>query len=173
VDGEDPMIVQGELLQILRGLEEFSWWSLYKLGSGEHLLDTDVPLTSFSIARDTVTMRYAGLNVPPDDTKDARLKEPHVVAVVTYASGTKVIREGLITADDPKQAQLLRSYADCTHLLETVERDAVVHSLKVTIRQNFPSAPNPVILTIPLAADDLDLAHAQLPAKMHIAAWKR
>jgi hypothetical protein len=171
-DGEDPMVVDGELLQVLRGLEEVPWWSLYKLGNGQHLFDTYVPLAKFSISRDTITMRYVGVEVPEDDVKDARLKDPHVVAVVTYASGAKVIREALITADDPKQAALLRSYADSTRLLEAVERDAVVQALRLTIRQNYPSPPNPVVMTIPLAGDDLDL-RAQMPAKLHIAAWKR
>jgi len=173
VDGVDPVIVDGEVIQVLRGLEDTEWWSLYKLGSGEHLFDTYVPLTKFSISREVQTLRYVGLDVPPDNTKDARLKDPHVVAVVTYASATKVIREALITADDPKQAQLLRSYADSARIVEGVERDAVVRSLKVTIRQNFPSPPNPMVLTIPLAGDDLDPAHAQVPARLHIAAWKR
>ena len=118
-------------------------------------------------------MRYAGMEVPPDDSADPRLKDPHVVAILTYASATKVIREALITADDVKQAQLLRSYADSAHILERVEQDAVVRSLRVTIRQNYPSAPNPVVLTIPLLRDDLDPAHAQMPARLHIAAWKR
>ena len=50
-------------------------------------------------------MRYLGLDAPGDDTKDARFKEPHFVAVVGYASASKVIREAIITCDDPKQAQ--------------------------------------------------------------------
>src|SRR5205814_650452 len=134
--------VQSEILQVSRGLEDVEWWSLYKLGSGEHLFDTYVPLTKFSISREVRTMRYAGLDVPPDNSSDARLKEPHVVGVLTYASATKVIREMLITADDPKQAQLLRSYNDSSHVVDSVERDGVVRSLRITIRQNFPSPPN-------------------------------
>ena len=173
VDGVEPAIIEGDVLQVSRGLEEVQWWSLYKLGNGEHLFDTHTPLVKFTIARETLTMRYAGLDVPADDSADARLKEPHVVAVLTYASSSKVIREVLITADDPKQAQLLRSYADSAHILEGVEQNAVVRSLKITIRQNYPSAPNPVVLTIPLAGDDLDPAHAQVPARLHVAAWKR
>ncbi len=173
VDGVDPTVLEGEVLQVSRGLEDVQWWSLYKLANGEHLFDTYTPLTKFSISREILTMRYAGMEVPPDDAKDARLKDPHVVAILTYASATKVIREALITADDVKQAALLRSYADSAHIVEGVERDAVVHSLRVTIRQHYPSAPNPVVLTIPLAGDDLDPAHAQVPARLHIAAWKR
>lgn len=172
-NGVDPVVIDNEVLQISRGLEEVEWWSIYKLASGEHLFDTYTPLTKFSISRETLTPRYVGLEVPPDDIKDARLKDQHVVGVVTYASAAKVVREALITADDPKQAQLLRSFADCSRVVEGVEKDGVVRSIRVTIRQNFPAAPNPVAVTIPLSGDDLDPAHAQLPAKMRVAVWKR
>jgi hypothetical protein len=173
VEGVEPTIIEGDVLQFSRGFEDVEWWSIYKLANGEHLFDTYAPLAKFSISREILTMRYAGMEVPPDDTKDPRLKDPHVVAIVTYASPTKVIREALITADDVKQAQLLRSFADCAHILEGVEREAVVRSLRVTIRQNYPSPPNPVVVTIPLAGDDLDQAHSQAPARLHVAAWKR
>jgi hypothetical protein len=172
-EGVDPIVLDGEVLQISRGLEEVEWWSVYKLANGEHLFDTYTPLLKFSISRETVAQRYVGVEAPADDEKDARLKEAHVVAVVAYASAAKVIREVLITADDPKQAQLLRSYADCSRIVEGVEKDGVVRSVRLTIRQNFPSAPNPVVMTIPLSGDDLDPAHAQLPARLHVAAWKR
>jgi hypothetical protein len=173
VDGVEPTVIAGEVLQVSRGLEDVEWWSLYKLANGERLFDTYTPLAKFSISREILTMRYVGLEVPPDDARDARLKDPHVVAVLTYASASKVVREALITADDVKQAQLLRSYADCAHIVEAVEQNAVVQSLRVTIRQHYPSPPNPVVLTIPIWRDDLDLAHAQLPARLHVAAWKR
>jgi hypothetical protein len=173
VEGVEPTIIEGDVLQVSRGFEDVEWWSLYKLANGEHLFDTHTPLTKFSISREILTMRYAGMEVPPDNTPDPRLKDPHVVAILTYASATKVIREVLISADDVKQAELLRSYADSAHILEGVERDAVVRSLRVTIRQHYPSPPNPVVLTIPLAGDDLDPAHAQVAARMHVAAWKR
>ncbi len=48
--------------------------------------DTYVPLVSFSISKEFLTTRYVGFEAPPDDTRDARLKQPNVVAVVTYAS---------------------------------------------------------------------------------------
>ena len=79
---------------------------------------------SFSIARDTVTTRYVGLEVPPDDSpvdrKDKRLTESHVVAVVSYAAADKIIREALLTCDDPKRASVLRSLADSTQTLSDV-----------------------------------------------------
>jgi hypothetical protein len=80
-EGVDSKTVDGALLVILRGLEDTEWWSVYKLGTGERLFDTYVPLLGFSIRRDIQTMRYVGLEVPADDAADARLKDPHVVAV--------------------------------------------------------------------------------------------
>jgi hypothetical protein len=45
--------------------------------------------------------------------------------------------------------------------------------LKIVIRQNYPSAPATVSITVPIVRDDLDLAHAQMPARLHLASWKR
>ncbi len=168
VEGTESRTVDGALFAVSRGLDETDWWSIYKIGNGAHLFDTYVPLVKFSISRETLTMRYAGLEVPPDNTKDTRLKEPHVVAVVSYTSGTKVIREALMTCDDLKQAPLLRSYDD-----ETRSMTSNGKSLEISFSQNFPSPPATINVVIPIAGDDLDLAHAQLPPHLHIAAWKR
>ncbi len=169
--GVDSKIVDGALLVILRGLEETEWWSVYKLGTGERLFDTYVPLLAFSIRRDIQTMRYVGFEDPPDDTSDMRLKEPHVVGVLTYASAEHVLREALITSDDPKQAQMLRSFADASRWVTLVESPARV--LKISISQNYPSSPATVTITVPIVKDDLDLVHAQMPAHLHIKAWPR
>jgi hypothetical protein len=59
------------------------------------------------------TLRFVGLTVPPDDTKDPRLKDPHVRAVLTYASSDRVIR-AIFTSAEPHQAALLPSFADAT-----------------------------------------------------------
>lgn len=127
-----------------------------------------MPLLGFSTSRETLTQRYAGLDVPPDDTKDARLKEPHVVGVIVYASGERVIREALLTSDDPKQAADLRSFADESRTMSYAAR-----SLRIVFTQNYPSPANPLTVTIPVTRDDLDLSRAQLPPHVHIAAWKR
>src|SRR3984885_6921195 len=161
VAGVDCKTVDGALLVVLRGLEDTEWWSVYKLGTGERLFDTYVPLLGFSIRRDIQTMRYVGFEDPPDDAADARLKEPHVVGVLTYASAEHVLREALITTDDPKQAQMLRSFADASRAVTLVETPA--RALKLAISQNYPSAPATVALTVPMVHDDLDLAHAQIP----------
>jgi hypothetical protein len=155
-----------------RGLEEVEWWSVYKLGNGQHVLDAYVPLLGFSISRDTVAERYVGLEVPPDDTKDARLKQPNVIAVLTYASQDRVIREALLTSDDRSQAALLRSFADVTRTL-VLQEGKSARVLKLSFSQNYPSPANTAEVLIPVVGDDLDLAHAQLPARLHVAAWKR
>jgi hypothetical protein len=162
VDGVDCKTVDGALLVILRGLEDTEWWSVYKLGTGERLFDTYTPLLAFSIRRDIQTMRYVGLEVP--ESKDA-------VAVLTYASAEHVLRQARITSDDPKQAQTLRSFADANRSITLLETPA--RALKISISQNYPSAPATVAITVPIVRDDLDLAHAQMPAHLHIAAFKR
>jgi hypothetical protein len=163
VAGVDAKTVDGALLVILRGLEDTEWWSVYKLGTGERGFDTYVPLVGFSIRRDVQTLRYAGLSIPEDDT--------HVVAVLTYASAERVLREALITSDDPKQAQSLRSFADASRSLNLVDTPA--RALRIAISQNYPSAPATVALTVPIVHDDLDLAHAQMPARLHLTTRSR
>lgn len=166
--GAEANVKDDALIVVSRGLEEVDWWSIYKLGSGQHMFDTYVPLESFSISRETTNTRYVGLDVPPDDTKDARLREPNVIAVLSYASGSRLIREALLTSDDRQQARLLRSYADVARTLAVSEA-----SIHLTFAQNYPSPPNAVEVVIKVKSDDLDLANAKLPPKMHVSAWKR
>jgi hypothetical protein len=168
VQGVDPTTLNNEVFQVSRGLEDTPWWSVYKLTTGERLFDTYVPLVQFSTTRDVETLRYVGLDVPGDDTPDKRLKAPNVVAVLSYASRDRVIREALITCDNPKQAIDLRSFAEASR---TISYSG--HSLRIAISENFPSAPATVAFTIPIVKDDLDLAHTQAPAGIHATAWKR
>ncbi len=171
VSGDDGNVRDNALFVVSRGLEEVEWWSAYKLGNGQHLFDTYVPLTSFSISRETVTTRYVGLDVPSDNETDARLKQPNVVAILTYASESRIIREVLLTCDDHQQAKLLRSYADISRTLSVNESQS--RTITLTFRQNYPSPPKPIDVQIPVKGDDLDLANAQLPAKLHATAWRR
>jgi hypothetical protein len=168
--GLDGRTLDNALFVASRGTEEVEWWSVYKLGSGQHFFDTYVPLVSFSVSRETVKTRYVGLEIPPDDVSDARLKQPNVVAVLSYASGDRMIREVLVTCDDPGQARLLRSYDD---VMRTVSVEEAPRAIKVSFRQNYPSPANPANLLIPVLGDDLDLGHAQLPARMHANSWRR
>ncbi len=154
--GLEGQTVEQALFVGSRGAEEVDWWSVYKLGNGQHLFDTYVPLLKFSISRNIQTERYVGLEVPPDDTSDVRLKEPHVVSVLTYASEGRVIREALLTCDDPKQAQLLRSYADVTREAALVEGpfqkgSEPSRTIKISFSQNYPSAPATISTMIPVA----------------------
>jgi len=165
VEGIEPKTRNDEVLVISRGLEEVSWWSVYRLGSGAHLLDTYVPLVEFPVRG---AHRYAGLEAPPDDADDARLRAPNVVAVLTYASAERVIREALVTCDDAKRASLLRSYADASR---TLTHDDT--GLRFVIREDFPGPRTLATVSVPIANDDLDLAHAQVPAGLHIRVWKR
>jgi hypothetical protein len=176
--GVDGQTAEQALFVGSRGTEEVDWWSVYKLSNGQHLFDTYVPLLKFSISREIQTERYVGLEVPPDDASDVRLKEPHVVSVLTYASEGRVIREALLTCDDPKQAQLLRSFADVTREVALVEGpfqkgSEPSRTIKISFSQNHPSAPATISAMIPVVKDDLDVAHAQLPARIRIAVWKR
>jgi hypothetical protein len=172
VEGTESRTVENEIFVVSRGLEEVEWWSIYRLADGTHLFDTYVPLLKFSTSRKEMILRYAGLEIPPDDSKDARFNDRHVVGVLTYASEEKVIREALITCDDPKLAVLLRSYADETRAL-TQTGAVKSQMLRIAFSQSFPAAPATIAVVVPIVGDDLDLAHATLPPRMHIAAWKR
>jgi hypothetical protein len=167
-EGVQPKTVNAEVLTILRGLEEVDWWTVYRLGNGQRLFDTYVPLVDFSISRETLTRRYVGLEIPEDDAKDARLRARNVIGVLTYASGERVIREALLTADDAKKAALLRSFDDSTR---TVSYSS--GAVQLFISQNYPSAPATVGITIPVVKDDLDFTKATLPAGLHVAPFKR
>jgi hypothetical protein len=181
--GVDARTVDNAFVEFRRGLEEVEWWSVHKLATGEHLFDTYVPLLRFSISRETLTLRYFGLEVPPDDVADSRLREPHVVAVLTYASGDGLIREALLTCDDPTEARGSRSYADeerTVSLTETLPGSTqgrrigeTARSIKILFSQSFPSPPNTLSVVVPLVRDSLDLDHAKLPPRLHLAAWRR
>ena len=171
VTGTGGQTVDTALFVADRGLEEVDWWSVYRLGTGQHLFDTYVPLVGFSISTEVVESRYVGLEVPPDDTTDARLKRPNVVAVLTYASEERVKREVLLTCDDPRQAVELRSYADTTRTVSVTE-ERPPRAVTIAFRANEGSTAA-VHVTVPVAGDDLDLAHAQLPPRMHLAVFKR
>jgi len=172
VEGTESRMAYGEVFVVSRGLEEVEWWSVYRLADGTHLFDTYTPVVEFSTNRKQMNLRYAGLEVPPDDTNDARLKDTHVVAVLTYASEAKVIREALFTCEDTKLAQQLRSYADETRTL-TQGGGFRSQILRIAFSQNFPSPPATIAVVVPITGDDLDLAQAKLPPHVHIAAWKR
>ena len=171
LDGRGGHAADNGILVVDRGVEEVAWWSVFQLGTGRHLFDTYVPLLTFSITEDVQTLRYAGLEVPPDDASDARLRNPRVVGVLTYASAERVIREALLTCDDPVRATELRSYADTVRTVTVAERPRAV---RISFAPSIPgSAPAPVELTVAVAGDDLDLSRVKPPTGLHVAAWRR
>jgi len=175
LEGLDATTEDGAVLVFNRGTEEVDWWSVYKLGTGEPLFDSYVPVLRLSLSRDVQTVRYVGFEVPPDDAANAKLREPHVVGVLDYASADKVIRRLLLTCSDAKRAADLRSFADTTRTLTLEEKGDTVPEPAQTLHLRwsawFPSPPNPVTAAIPIAADDLDPAHAHLPACMKLQPW--
>jgi hypothetical protein len=158
--GSDAQTLDDAIWVVNRGYTDMTMWSIYKLGNGQHLFDTYVDLLRFSITKDIQTMRYAGLEVPPDDTADARLKEPHVVAVLRYASEDRVIRSLLLTHANPVRARELRSYEDTERTVSFLQTPSK------RIRITFGTATE---VTVPLKGDDLDAAAARLPAGMRLA----
>lgn len=141
--------------------------SLGRLGTGGRLFDSHVPPAQVSITKDVRTLRYVGLEVPPDDTSDARLKASNVVAVLVYASAERMIREALISCDDPKTAGLLRSYFDTTRAMAVTGQGVLV-----TFRENEGAHPA-VSVRVPIGKDDLDVLNAQTPAGIRVTVWKR
>jgi hypothetical protein len=91
-----------------------------------------------------------------------------MVAVLSYASEGRLVREALLTSDDRQQGRLLRSYADVTRTLSVSGE-----TIRLNFTQNYPSPPNIVQVLIPVKGDDLDLTNAKLPPRMHASAWRR
>jgi hypothetical protein len=169
IGGSDAHTIDNALWVVNRGYTDLAMWSVYKLGTGQHLLDTYVEMLRLSITKDVQTPRYVGLEVPPDDAADARLKEPHVVAVLTYASEERVIRELLLTHTNTDRAAELRSYADTERTVSFAELPAKRLRIAFVLGPHGP----PVEVTVPLNGDDLDAAGARLPPGMRIGTFQR
>jgi hypothetical protein len=175
LDGVGVAAEDSAVLVFDRGTEDVDWWSVYGLGTGAPLFDSHVPLLRFSLSREVQTLRYAGFDVPPDDAPDPRLREPHVVGVLAYASAERVIRRLLVSCSDTKRAAELRSYWDTERVLSLEEKGAAAKEPAQTLHLRwsafYPSAPKPATASIPIVADDLDASHAKLPACMAVASW--
>jgi len=175
LEGVGATVEDGNVIVFDRGIEDVAWWSVYTLGGGTLLFDTYVPLLSFSLSRQVGEPRYVGLNVPPDDATDPKLKDPQIVGILAYAAADHVISKLLLTCSDVKRAAELRSYWDETRELSVLNATPAADNPKLTLRiawsANFPSAPNTVQALIPLKGDDFDAAHTKLPACMKAAPW--
>lgn len=95
-----------------------------------------------------------------------------MIAVLTYASTEKVIREVPITCADTTRAQFLRSYADTMRTVTLVERPAG-RAIRIAFEDAYPSPARSTVVSIPIVKDDLDAAHAEVPADVHVATWRR
>jgi hypothetical protein len=178
VDGVRATVMDNALLVIERGTEDVEWWSIYALGTGAHFFDTFARLIWFSSSPDVHTPRYVGLDVPPDDTPDERLRDPKVVGVLAYATPERVVRRLLVTCSDTARAALLRSYWDTTRELSflrigTLAEPGPPTQMSLTWRSTDLATPGSRLdtLSIPISNDDLDFARAQLPACMTLAPW--
>lgn len=154
-----------DALLVFDRTQEIPWWSVYHLDSGKHVFDTYAPLLRFSITDPEQTERYVGLEISNDETADQRLKAGGVVGVLTYASGDRVIREALITTDNAARVETLHSLADTTF--------ALAYAGKTVRIALTPYGAPATVITVPVVNDDLDLAHARLPAGVRVAPWKR
>src|SRR5215813_2081032 len=76
LEGVDATTEDSAILVFSRGTEEVDWWSVYKLGTGEPLFDSYVPVLRLSLSREIQTVRYVGFEVPPDDAANEKLREP-------------------------------------------------------------------------------------------------
>ena len=171
LEGDAARTLDNCLWVIDRGYVDAPMWTIHRLGDGRHLFDTHVELVRFTVSRADGNPRYAGLDVPADDIPDARLKDPHVVAVLVYAAEDRVLREALITHDKPAEARQMRSLADEMQEVTFIETPA--RRLRIAFSHDYPDAPATLEMSVPLVKDDLDVSHAQLPPGMHIAAWRR
>ena len=95
--------------------------------------------------------------------------------MLTYASGLKVVREALVTCDDTRRAKDLRSYWDQTRTLSLVAGKSFGSppSIRMSFSSNDPGKPPVTVdVTVGIANDDLDVAHAKPPG-LQVKAWRR
>ncbi len=147
-------------------------WSVYTLASGRRLFRSHVQPLELGVSRADGTLRYAGLEVPPDDAEDPRLRAKNVVAVLSYSAADRVIREAIVTCDDSGRAAELRSYFDEERTLEVGDR-AGGRFLRVTFRGAYPNRPDVQVLTIPVGKAGLDFPRAVTPEGLHLSVWQR
>lgn len=161
VAGTEGRTVDNALFVVTRGLEEVDWWSVYRLSDGQRMFDTHVPLVRFATARDVLTMRYAGFEVPEDG--DPRLKDATLIGVLHYASTDRELRQVEFRCADATRARLLRSYFDVQRRFDFAPGK---RALVLSISDAHPD----VTVEIPLEGDDLAVAKAKLPAGIRATA---
>jgi hypothetical protein len=175
-------IVDGVLLVFQHGFRDYSDWSVYRLEDGRYLFKTSVEMFNFRVLSGAPSMadeRYVGFELPDENPPDPRLREPHVAGVLTYASADHVIREALLTSDDPDPVSKLDLVAGLQSLsmIETLRPGNKGKDAFQTIRLDFDMEEDVHSkrrhMLVPIKGDDLDLAHAKLPPGVHITKWAR
>lgn len=167
--GSEATLLGGALWQVLDEATDpdVPVWSVYQVATGRPIFQSFVAPLSLRVATDPAHQlfedRYAGLYVPPDDAADARLRDKHVVAVLSYASAGGVLREALLTCDDIARAADLRSYGDTERALTFIDSPA-------TVQIRFKPGP---VVRIPVSDKDFDWSHTVVPAGLHVHPWKR
>ena len=182
LDGVDARVEANAVIVFERGTEDVAWQSVHSLGTGAPLFDTFVPMLRLS-SPDTGAPRFVGLDVPPDNAPDPRLRDPHVVGVLAYASPERTIRRVLITCSNVERAAAFRSYWDTTRQLSLVGAEPpekVLINWWPPVPATWPTDPdaaaalvfpNRYSAVIPIVADDLDIAHASMHACITLAPW--
>jgi hypothetical protein len=141
LDGQDAVVVDDALLVFDR-TQETPWWSVYRLDTGQPFFNTFAPLLHLP------EERYAGLEIPEGEAGT-------LVGTLTYASQDRIIRQLRITCDTASRAAELRSFAE-----NTFELAAAGPAIRIKI--------SATVFTVPIANDNLDPAHARLPAGLHL-----
>jgi hypothetical protein len=166
--GSEATLLGGKLWQVLDATDpDVPVWSVLHVANGKQLLQSFVAPLNMRVEsdheRNTFVDRYAGLYIPPDDAKDARLRDKHAVAVLSYVSDGSLLREALLTCDDTTRAADLRSYADTERTPAFVEKPAA-------IEVHFKPG---TMVRVPISENDLNLTRAIVPGGLHLTAWKR
>jgi hypothetical protein len=183
VDGIGAVTKDRAIWVVDRYTEGRPRWSVYSLITGEFLLESAAELSTVSTptAGPHIPERYIGFQVPEhfDKGVDARLLEQHVVGLLTYARQEGVIREVLVTCDDPKRAGALHMLADQEWRPSVIEDDPSRENRGrriQTLKLSHSGDPEPrwtFDILIPIVNGDLDLARAIVPAGLHLQGWKR
>ncbi len=166
--GLEGRVTDNDVYVIERGLDEIEWQSVFSLADGDKLFDATVPWLLATNGGAWNERHYLALAQVFEDADDAALRRDDAIALLTYASRTRVLNQVLIRADKADRARLLRSVWDQTIKFswsgkseETPSPDGPVPDLKaepLTIAIRF--SPDGATLQIPVGERRFDLSKA-------------
>lgn len=136
-------------------VEHGSRRSVYALATGLWLYDWEAPPASY--VGDGERRRVVALAAVEEDMP------PGSIAVLTLATNQTVLKRVMIVADDPTRARLLRSSIG---MIRPVPR--LDDATRRTIDLSLPAGQ----MRIPVAGDDLDITHAQVPQGLRLVELK-